>query len=395
MKSNDAHGVKLLVVDDERMNRELLARRLRGAGYVVEVAERGETALSCLHDRLVDLVVLDIVMPGIDGLEVLRRIRTEHSTTHLPVIMATARDGSEDVIAALKLGANDYVTKPVDLDVLQARIQTQVALKRKTEALEVANARMQEELLAAAEIQMALLPQSPPNCEGVRVAWAYRPCEELAGDILNVFQLDATHLGIYLLDVCGHGVPAALMSSALSHLLSPHPGEGTVLWERLTAPDGPHPVPPAQVAERLNARFQRESGSCQFFTMHYGILHLPTGAYSYVSAGHPHPLVLDTQGEGRFLAETSPAIAILDNPAFVEQQIQLTPGESLILYSDGILEARNEHREEFGDSRMREVFRSAQRSSMDQMLSDVVSAVERWTHGRPQDDISMVALELL
>lgn len=395
MTAEGERQVSLLVVDDERMNRELLARRLRSSGYEVEVAENGEAALAWLETQTVDLVVLDIMMPGIDGLEVLRRVRAQHGATRLPVIMATAKDESQDVIRALKLGANDYVTKPVDLDVLQARIQTQVGLKQKTEALEAANARMQEELEAAAEIQKALLPQTLPTCEHVRAAWAYRPCEELAGDILNIFRLDAEHLGLYLLDVCGHGVPAALMSSALSHLLSPHPAEGTVLWERMNEPDGPYLVSPAHVAERLNVRFQPGTGFCQFFTMHYGILHIPTGSYRYVSAGHPCPMHLRRQGEGLFLAGGSPAIGIIEKTMFREHRIALEQGDRLVLYSDGILEALNEQGEEFSSSRMRDLLQAARGQTIDQVLSDVVSTVQQWTRGRPQDDISMAALELL
>ena len=142
------------------------------------------------------------MMPGLDGFEVLKILREHHEPTDLPVIMATAKDDSEDVIHALGLGANDYVTKPLDFPVVVARIQTQISLKRAVEQvrqlerrlaernhdLESANARMSRDLRAAARIQEALLPRSSPDVPGLGFAWAFRPCDELAGDGLSVDQ---------------------------------------------------------------------------------------------------------------------------------------------------------------------------------------------------------------
>jgi adenylate cyclase len=126
-------GASLLVVDDDVANRDMLARRLRRNGHQVVTAGDGEAALAVLGARTFDLVLLDVVMPGINGLEVLKRVRQQHAATDLPVIMATGRDGSEDTVAALHLGANDYVTKPLDFPVVQARVQTHLGLKRAME----------------------------------------------------------------------------------------------------------------------------------------------------------------------------------------------------------------------------------------------------------------------
>jgi len=154
------HGT-LLVVDDNEMNRDMLSRRLVRIGHKVEVAEGGLQALEMIEATDFDIVLLDIMMPGIDGYETLERIRADHDSGDLPVIMATAKDASEDVVVALKLGANDYVTKPFDFPVVLARVQTQLQLKRSREALARAHRRMKKDLEAAARIQAACLPATP------------------------------------------------------------------------------------------------------------------------------------------------------------------------------------------------------------------------------------------
>ena len=148
----------LLVVDDNEMNRDMLSRRLARKGHTVEVAEGGLQALEMIEEADFDVVLLDIMMPGIDGYETLERIRADQDSGDLPVIMATAKDQSEDIVAALKLGANDYVTKPFDFPVVLARVQTQLQLKRSREALARAHQRMKKDLESAARIQATFLP---------------------------------------------------------------------------------------------------------------------------------------------------------------------------------------------------------------------------------------------
>ena len=131
----DPAGVRLLVVDDNELNRDMLSRRLGSRGFVVEVAEDGERALARVGQEAFDLVLLDVMMPGLSGIEVLERLRERWPESDLPVIMATARDTTEDVVEALRLGANDYVTKPLDFPVVLARVETQLSLKRQKQEI--------------------------------------------------------------------------------------------------------------------------------------------------------------------------------------------------------------------------------------------------------------------
>jgi adenylate cyclase len=127
---------RLLVVDDNEMNRDMLARRLKSAGFSVSVAEDGRRALSMIEEQPVDLILLDIMMPDVSGLEVLQIVRRTRSVSDLPIIMATAMGASEDVVKALAQGANDYVTKPLDFPVVLARVRAQLTLKRQRDQIQ-------------------------------------------------------------------------------------------------------------------------------------------------------------------------------------------------------------------------------------------------------------------
>jgi phosphoserine phosphatase RsbU/P len=246
-------SASLLVVDDDRLICEMMARDLRRKGHEVSVATRGEDALTLVERQPIDLILLDVMMPGMSGMEVLRRIRLSHAPIDLPIIMATALGESSDIVKALDLGANDYVTKPLDLEVVIARVHTHLLLKRSVEQirqlersladrnaelqqsnerLAKINQRMSRDLQAAARIQKTFLPHDGTALPGVSLAWAYRPCDELGGDGLNIFPLDPAHVGMYVLDVSGHGVASALLSVTISRVLSPPTEASSILGRK-------------------------------------------------------------------------------------------------------------------------------------------------------------------
>ncbi len=346
----------LLIVDDHAGNREALAQRFRELGYAVEAAADGGQALDRIRTGRFDLVLLDIVMPGADGFAVLGAVRRTLPPTALPVIMATADDSSEDIVRALESGANDYVTKPYDFPVLLARVRTQLALKRSSELraeleqdlarrnaeLEEANRRLaaayrhlKENLDAAARVQESLLPQALPDTPGARYAWAFRPCEQLAGDTLNVHPLGREHVGLYLLDVSGHGVTAALLSVTLSRILSPALGPASVCVRGGEDASECVPVPPAEVAARLHRRFPWDQITGQYFTILYGVLSLGTGEFRYVSAGHPGPVWLPRGGAPQALPAAGYPIGV-GEADYAERSVRLGPGDRLYLFSDGL-----------------------------------------------------------
>ena len=368
----------LLVVDDDEMNREMLSRRLARKGFDVTVAEDGAEALQAITECDFDLVLLDIMMPGIDGLQVLERLRRDRTPLDLPVIMATAKVNSDDVVYALKLGANDYVTKPLDFPIVLARVNTQLALRQATRQLEAAHARMKNDLEAAARIQQSLMPSALPEIDGCRFAWRYRPCDELAGDALNIFPLTDGRFGLYLLDVSGHGVPAALLSVTLSRVLSQMRTES-----------------PAAIAAGLNQQFPMDPETRQYFTIVYGELDLADCRLTWVSAAHPGPLRIDAAGNTEHIQASGFAIGWFPHAEFEEQTLDLSPGDRLYLFSDGLVEATNYADEQFGLERVADVLAAKRSRDLDASLDELLDEVLSWCGDKaPDDDISLLACEL-
>jgi phosphoserine phosphatase RsbU/P len=411
---------QLLVVDDDEANRDMLSRRLERKGYSVTVAEDGSRAIELVRERRFDLVLLDVLMPGLSGLEVLRELRTAHPATVLPVIMATALSESGDVVEALRLGANDYVSKPLDFPVVLARIQAQLSLKQAVEdvvrlersleqrnveliganaRLEEANRRMQRDLRAAARIQEAFLPRGEPTFPQARFAWHYRPCEELAGDGLNVFTLDDRRAALYVFDVSGHGVASALLSVSLSRVLSPPSDPSSVLRPETGNGGGAEsiacPMSPAEVAGRLNRMFPFDEATEQYFTMVFGVLDVATGEFRYVSAGHPGVAYVPGAGEGRIIENRGFPIGLAQVP-YEEQVLVLASGDRIYLYSDGIPEAMDADGRVFGGDRMLATLERTRGEPLDRAVTALLEDIGRWTGSAGlRDDVSLVAVELL
>lgn len=417
--TGDSAG-RVLVVDDTEANRDIAARWLRRKGFAVDTVNDGYQALEQIEKTPYDAVLLDVMMPGINGIEVLRKLRQSHPPTELPVIMATAKDASDDVVEALTLGANDYVTKPLDFPVLMARVGTQVSLKRSVEQiyrlergleernreLNIANERMQQDLQAAARIQAALLPTSGPQIQGYRFAWLFEPSAGLAGDILNVFSLDESHVGAYVLDVSGHGVAAALLSVTVSRFLSSTPDPSSMLWHREGESSEDSGVPcsqtdfqieaPHRVADRLSQRFPFDEVTRQYFTMVYGLLDTTRHAFSYISAGHPHILRVRADGEVAMLEALGFPIGVGPEGEYEDTSIDVEPGDRLYIHSDGLTEAMSPSRELFGAARMLDVLRDTRGGSLDASLKHLSVAIRDWTGSdERKDDQTVLAIERL
>ena len=391
---NSEHG-KLLVVDDNEMNRDMLSRRLGRRGHSVVTAEDGRSALECIGRESFELVLLDIEMPGMDGFEVLRTIRETFDPSDLPVVMATARTDSDDIVQALKSGANDYVTKPLDFPVVLARVETQLALKRSRDALSAAHARMKRDLDAAARVQQALLPSESPKAGRYRFAWQYRPCDELAGDSLNVFKIDDRYIGLYVLDVSGHGVPAALLSMTATHRLGRREGRASLVTDPVDEPPGYVIVSPAEVARRLNGLYQMAANGNRYFTMIYGVLDTHAHKFRFVAAGHPGPALVRRDQPARILDTPALPIGVAEESDYEDTVLDLEPGDRLYLYSDGVNEERNSENQEFGRPKLCRTLAGSNSLSLANSLDTLVKEVIAWRgDDRFNDDVSILGFEL-
>ena len=385
---------RILVVDDEHHNCRLLDKVLSKNDFLVTIANDAKRAIDRIKAEYFDLIILDIIMPGMNGLTVLTEVRKLYSQVRLPVIMTTAIDSSEDIVKALHLGANDYITKPFDMQVLIARIETHLELKLANETLTSNYRQLKNDLSDAAKVQLSLFPDPNFQIPGVEFAWEYKPCSELGGDTLNILKLDNDHIGVYLLDVSGHGVKAALLSTALSHILSAMPARGGLVVGSKKSRAGKRIIPPVEVVKRLNKQFPMNLSTFQFFTILYGIIDLNNKEFHYVTAGHPTPIVLSANGT--ITQETCKAVAIglLKNPMYEERCIPLNPGDRIYLYSDGAIEASNDSNEQFGTDNFIRLIMEEKDKNIRSGLSSLLQKIRGWISGPPQDDVSMLAFEI-
>ncbi len=273
--------------------------------------------------------------------------------------------------------------------------KTEEALREANEQLEAANRRVAEDLDAAARIQQSLLPTSLPDTPGITLAWTFRPCTKLAGDILNIHPLDSRHLAMYMIDVAGHGVAAALFAVTLSRLLSAGPSEIRTPATSARNLAGLTLPKPRRVAQSLNERFPFDPETGQYFTMLYGVLDAETLRFRFVSAGHLGPVHDPRQGPAVDLSSGGFPIGLLSNAVYEERVQQLSSGDRLFLFTDGVIEAENEQEEPFGMDR----FLAAQSAVRDLPLKDscdaLMSQVVKWC-GRKgmDDDASILACQI-
>jgi len=400
--------MKILIAEDDPIARHLLETYLRDWGHEVVVTKDGAQAWARFQECAYDLVISDWMMPDVDGLELVRRIRSSDCPGYVYVMLVTSKSGRVDLVRGMEAGADDFIAKPFDHDELRVRLRAgerlieleqgrarrNAELKALNAGLSSANRRMKQALDAAARVQRALLPTTLPDSKGAEFAWVYRPCDELAGDILNVFTLGRGQFGIYILDVSGHGVASALLSVTVSRLLSPvrEPSSLTLRCEEGTQEYVP--VTPVEVAEQLNRRFFWDETTEQFFTIIYGILDLGNREFRYVSAGHPG-LVHMSPGAPPTLLQTSGLPIGVGEGGYEEHCVSVRAGDRLYLYSDGVVEAMNQGSKPFGNVGLIDALELGRESPLRESLSTLIGAVERWSSGSPQaDDVSLLAVEI-
>jgi PAS domain S-box-containing protein len=275
-------------------------------------------------------------------------------------------------------------------------IQSDVTQRREAEdRLRAINSQLRRDLEEAAIIQKAWLPESLPEVPGYEFAWRFRPCAELAGDGLNIIRLDENRVGLYILDVCGHGVPAALLSASLYRWLSPV-REDSVLFEATPGSGtGYEPAAPATVAKTLNRLYGAGPETGKFFTILYGILDRRARSFRYVTAGHPPPVRISaTQARPCPLARGLP-IGVLPDFEYQERTVQLEPGDRLLLYTDGAFEAIDENDQEMGEQQMLDGLVELHGMPPDASLAEAIRRIEGWCPGgQPQDDVTLLSVDV-
>jgi sigma-B regulation protein RsbU (phosphoserine phosphatase) len=394
--------VRVLVADDDPIQRDLLQTALSSWGYEVVCVDDGMRAWELLQgDRQFSVLITDWLMPELDGVVLCRKLRRQQRDPYLPVILITSREGSEDMVEALNSGADAFLKKPFEPNQLLAQIhvaerilQLEERLAEQVRALRVANERLESGLTAAANVQSSLLPDVSPKIHGVDFEWNYEACEQLGGDMFNIFRLDERRVGMYVLDVSGHGPSAALQSVTLSHVLTPFDQQGGIL-KRVNGSSGRYDVTsPTEVARRLNREFPLIQRSGQFFTFLYGILDVETRVVRYVKAGHPGPVVISGDGIRCLEKGGGIPIGIMPDAEYEEEQVTLSPGDGLVFYTDGVIETLNEQREAYGMERMIRAL-SGSGGGISKRLRALRTSLDEFGRSQPRrDDVTFVGLQV-
>lgn len=379
-KSNNESST-ILIVDDEAINRKVLKNYMQLENYQILECRNGMEALrSVEEDGVPDLILLDVMMPGMSGYEVAHTLRQKYSLHELPILILTAKNQISDVVAGLEAGANDYLSKPFDNLELISRVKNLILLKK---AISKQNKLLaiQNELGVAKKLQASILPSFFPTMKGLRFTSYYSPMEDVGGDFFDFLQPSENSLGILLADVSGHGVPAALVSAMLKIAF------GTEL---------DHASNPIQLMKGIDRKlYGKTKGS--FITASYVFIDTKKNQLFHVRAGHC-PLLIYKSVEKKVIESTPKGRVLgvfLDN-VYTLDTIPIVSGDRVVLYTDGILEARNEKGELFGSDRLMENIKLYRELDVESWTNQLLQKVSEWICRRTkEDDITLVVVDVV
>jgi sigma-B regulation protein RsbU (phosphoserine phosphatase) len=388
--------MRILIAEDSRSIRLSLAKLLHKWGHEVVQAANGVEALEAFAAAPVSLIISDWMMPEMDGIELCKRVRASDSERYTYFILLTARSEKSDLVEGMEAGADDFISKPFNRSELQVRIRAaermldlQGELADRNERLSVAYETIRKDLESAAKIQYELLPSEDSQLAGIDFRWLFLPSTFVAGDIFDYCRLDEHHVAFYHLDVAGHGISSALLSVSVSRVLRPDPRQPSM------GMSNGEPVAPAELVSMLNSQFLGRGDTVLYFTMLYGLLDLRDGHVRLCQAGHPCPLLVEANGQSRFVGDGGFPVAMLPDMEYDEMSLYLSPGDRLVLYSDGITECENHSGEMFGDDRLAELFADDQRGGAKQGLIKLSETLRAWNGSDAfADDVSVLALEM-
>jgi sigma-B regulation protein RsbU (phosphoserine phosphatase) len=380
----------ILAVDDTPENLDVVKGILASA-YTVKAAINGPMALKIVEKQPPDLILLDIMMPGMSGYEVCEKLKSNPVTAHIPVIFLTAMEQTTDEAKGFGLGAADYITKPVNPPLLEARVRTHLALKKAMDELQDAFAiikrqkdRMQEELNVGHTIQMSMLPLDFPAFPD-RIEFdlhaLLKPAREVGGDFYDFFLVSENEVCLVVGDVSGKGVPAALFMAVTQTMIK-------------TAATGDRS--PASIVTRVNDVLSADNPASMFVTLFLAIVDIRTGKFRYCNAGHNPPYIV--HGDDR-LTELNQrhgvVMGAMTGLAYHEDESQLTLGDSLFIFTDGVTEAMDVEGSLFGEKRLETLLVDADRAAAEQLTASVLTSVEGFATGASQaDDITILAYRM-
>ncbi len=388
---------KILVVDDEPLARKKMTHHLRKLGYDVLEAADGAEALELAQRERPDLMVLDWIMPKVDGPTICERLKRDPTQRTMQLILMTAHDKPEQIAEGLARGADDFLSKSASLQETTARVQAGLRAHALVKELESARdtlnrsyqllARHQEELKtdlrSAAEFVQSLLPPPGNWAPGVSISWQYLPSKALGGDLFNVAVWGERDLGFCILDASGHGASAALRAATLMSLIR------TSSVVRLVCS-----YDPGAIVTEMNRRFPL-SPEGDYFTLWVGALNLPSRVLRFSTAGHAGAVLFRTGGTAVPLSRATFPLGFQPETQYTSQTITLETGDRLFLFSDGLYETRSPTEELWGRERLESVLAGLGDAPLGEALTQTIRAARQW-HQQEQflDDAALLGLEM-
>lgn len=371
---------RVLLVDDAKANLDILVEGLK-AEHKLSLAMNGETALQVAARTPLDLVLLDIVMPGMDGYEVCRRLRQMPETAEVPIMFLSSLEEVQNKTRGFEAGANDYLTKPFDMLEVKARVRSLLKAKAYNDAYKE---QLASELRVAREIQMGMLPHDFGRAEqnyGVNLGAVLEPAREVGGDLYGVCEASPDRLVVFLGDVSGKGIPASMfMVRAIS-------------LARLLARDI---AEPERILARLNDELASDNPSGMFVTFLCAVFEAKSGRLALANAGHCRPLLLSAGETPRWAVKhLGTALGFEPGLDFECTELTLHPGDALVLYSDGVTEAFNAQEECYGSDRLLNDATGFVGQSASQVTTGLLCRVREFAAGASQsDDIAILTLRV-
>lgn len=378
---------KILVINDDKELREIIQYILQEKGYDTCEAADGTEGIEQAVLQKPDLILLDILMPGLNGYETCRKLKENAQTEDIPVIFLSSLTSSKDKIQGLELGAVDFINNVTDHGELLARVQTHLKIKSLNQALICANTELvrkqtslDNDLQAAAIIQKSFLP-SNSRIGNSELAFIWLPSNKLGGDIFNAIRCNNHKVILYMIDVSGHDVPSALVTISVSQFLHQQNLAADCL------------LSPSQMMLALDREYPIERFD-RYFTIFYLILNTNEGSLNYSCAGHPPAILLKKDKGLKILNLGGPIIGLNRALVFEEGFETIEEGDKIFLYTDGVIELKNQKEELFGLDRLCVLLESLKNESVDQIIKAVITECNTFSQGIiQQDDISIFGFE--
>jgi len=372
----------ILIVDDTPINIGVISGALKDS-FKTKVATNGEKALAIASgEDKPDLILLDVMMPVMDGYEVCRRLKANPDTRSIPVIFLTGQTGTEDETRGFEVGAVDYIHKPFSEAVVKARVRTHLMLREAHEQIAQQLIAINIELEMARQIQLSILPRNTPKIVGLEIVACYIPMTSVAGDFYDFIIVDEKHVGILVADVSGHGLPSALIASMLQVALTAQVA---------------HASDPARVLSGLNqalcGKFEQN-----FVTAAYVFADMEKKVITYAGAGHP-PLLFWRKSTGKVseVLQNGLFLGMFPGATYESLSFPVEAGDRAVLYTDGIPETKNPAEEEFGTARFMKFMESNHNLAVDQFSEGLLDELSRWSEeprGQGQkDDITILTID--